>query len=836
MKRRRCNAPPKSMASFFKIRTISVGILLALSCIALFQCGGDDQGFVPQSEKAWIMETDLLADPSLSAVNDQIAILELSSGSPSDQLEEHSIPYVADEASETIFGLDPDDPYITRVEVRGGHGETLAVIDRGGPDKRISLPQGDYSIIAYHDPSAVPPEGTVAFIHPIPIGDEAKAGANGQKTVSEGSTIPLYPTQVALVTDGPEGNRFLMASPVTLQQPAGDWTFHLLSAQAAVPEPPDENGAFRHWFAFRSTGDSGDYYLQPEPYAREGRCPSFNVINCQDAPDFCPPSQVPRSDGFVWSMAYFAADCNPDLSVSLNDQGTDGFSISSYTWTDPESPWYVAENGYIYFTAYAKGNPPAVFRVLPGALFYDNAPVPIPGRGEVALYSGNNYTGRGVLLSASFSDARPVMLDVVRSIKYGFETDTTVAFFSGANFEGSERNVGFDTPVLNSPPGWTQVGSIKVFDSRKVLISSKKCRNCNLAGVNLSGLNLDDVDVSGANFVDSNLDNTRLQKANFDHASLSGATLENSNCEDASFSEANLMDSNLENSNCKGASFTGANLMDSNLDSTRLQKANFGHATLSGANLNYSNCEGASFTKASLQGYQSASAAATLSGAFLKNASFAYADISGADFSNASLFSDSPGECSPGGDGFTTNCASAAGATINETDFSGAYLSGTDFSSSNAISANFQNAIVDGALFKNANLNNDIDVTNRTNFSGALLRGADFTGATVSKALFDNAVVDLQNPQGACVVYKLQGHTDFAGYWKTPGDRPCVMFAYDKSTTVPETDNSNRCPDNKSGPCSPQQWSSPLYPPTTPTSFCFIQDPVCDPSQSDPNW
>ena len=97
----------------------------------------------------------------------------------------------------------------------------------------------------------------------------------------------------------------------------------------------------------------------------------------------------------------------------------------------------------------------------------------------------------------------------------------------------------------------------------KSLLKTKKCYQCDLAGVDLSDKNLDGADLEGSNLAGSNLEKTDLSKAVLKGASFVGANLKKANLKGAdlyraNLSGANLTDANMENAKVDGALFVGA--------------------------------------------------------------------------------------------------------------------------------------------------------------------------------------------------------------------------------------------------------------------------------------
>jgi uncharacterized protein YjbI with pentapeptide repeats len=93
------------------------------------------------------------------------------------------------------------------------------------------------------------------------------------------------------------------------------------------------------------------------------------------------------------------------------------------------------------------------------------------------------------------------------------------------------------------------------FDEKQfqTLKKTNKCKNCDLSGAKLNGLDLTYADLSGANLSGADLTNAIMQGAN-----LSGANLSGANCTGANFNEATLKGANIANANFKNAYFDQA--------------------------------------------------------------------------------------------------------------------------------------------------------------------------------------------------------------------------------------------------------------------------------------
>lgn len=148
-----------------------------------------------------------------------------------------------------------------------------------------------------------------------------------------------------------------------------------------------------------------------------------------------------------------------------------------------------------------------------------------------------------------------------------------------------------------------------------------------LAGADLSGLRLENVNFSRADLAGANLQSASLRGANLTGAILSNADLGAANLCNAYLGGAILCDANLErawltDALLNGADLSGAVLSRATLVGAELYGARLVHADLRGARLN-----GAGLIDVDLSG-------ASLAGALVRDAVFTGATLKGADLSN----------------------------------------------------------------------------------------------------------------------------------------------------------------------------------------------------------
>jgi uncharacterized protein YjbI with pentapeptide repeats len=148
---------------------------------------------------------------------------------------------------------------------------------------------------------------------------------------------------------------------------------------------------------------------------------------------------------------------------------------------------------------------------------------------------------------------------------------------------------------------------------------------------NLSELNLESVDLRGANLSRANLSETRLINANLSGANLSGANLSG-----AILINANLGSSNMQGANLLGTDLTDANMINSDLrnieinNKTIFKNAQFYGSNINGLNFRQINLRESNFCEVDFTNVR-------LEDADLRNADLRYAKLNGIMLNKANL-------------------------------------------------------------------------------------------------------------------------------------------------------------------------------------------------------
>lgn len=116
-----------------------------------------------------------------------------------------------------------------------------------------------------------------------------------------------------------------------------------------------------------------------------------------------------------------------------------------------------------------------------------------------------------------------------------------------------------------------------------------------------AGVDLERINLCGADLTNITLENVNLTKADFTGADLSWAVISHVKCKNALFTDATLVASTISNSFFSGASFNKALLINSQFHSTRLRYACFTMAQLGGALFKFCGCDHSTFNNVDLR-------------------------------------------------------------------------------------------------------------------------------------------------------------------------------------------------------------------------------------------
>ncbi|XP_046591975.1 BTB/POZ domain-containing protein KCTD9 isoform X1 [Neodiprion lecontei] len=134
-------------------------------------------------------------------------------------------------------------------------------------------------------------------------------------------------------------------------------------------------------------------------------------------------------------------------------------------------------------------------------------------------------------------------------------------------------------------------------DLRNINFKYANLHGCRLCGTNFSGCNLERADLSGSNMEGAQLLMVRMLCVNLEAACLKGC-----NFEDPTGLRANLEGANLKGANLEGSNMAGINLRVATLKNAKLRNCDLRAAVLAGADLEFCDFSGSDLNEANLRG------------------------------------------------------------------------------------------------------------------------------------------------------------------------------------------------------------------------------------------
>ena len=283
---------------------------------------------------------------------------------------------------------------------------------------------------------------------------------------------------------------------------------------------------------------------------------------------------------------------------------------------------------------------------------------------------------------------------------------------------------GIDSGPTAVPSGWGFIGGYLVGPG------------ANLSGQDLNSLNLSTVSLAGTNFTSAN---------------LSGANLRNASLAGTNFTSANLSGANLTGQDLSGATITHLNAVGIIGSPTlpanwvEVQQVLFGptaniqSATLTNANLSGVNLQGATISSSTLTNTNFSNA--SFSNAQLYSDTFDGSNFNGANFSNITISSGSMNGVTSGNIQGLRGVASGSGGLTCCNSLGSNYYYGnvSGMANPNGSSAYLPIAVYNGYLFGGGANNSGVDFSNNTFPSGAFLGNTNLHNANFSNVTANNA-------------------------------------------------------------------------------------------------
>jgi uncharacterized protein YjbI with pentapeptide repeats len=766
------------------MKNMSLYLLFALlcsACLTLSGCGNpSNQPFSSEpnkGERGWYFEHELFGQASVKASEDHTVVLTLkpSLSASANGLVRKTIPFTFTQNGTHSYCIPPNDPYILGMSLIDSNGTTVMTI-KTGECKEVAVAAGTYTKVIEHTMEGLPENGMFAF-----IGREKKTRLikNAVYSASSGNSAPEPIASGWLALRDESGNVMTLSPETPIDKHANYfWVAQPLSAKGGqislddlVQFTHDASGAYR--MNTRSKGALGGFVPKP--------CKLL-----------CPPEdtgygQCGISTGnLVQSPLYTYSSENkgtpPIQLFALSDLGNYSFTLSAYDINRQVGGGYFplalkSDKTACYANNSSASASAAKFTVW-FRYFDDGTQVPSLQEGEIALFSGANYTGKAWVFAEDIPDFSKVQgLSGISSVKTGPNTKVTLAltantqdFSRGWYIGGSNADLSKTTVKTSSQAAYISQ------DVTKFTISSASCRYCDLTGIQIPenmALGFQPftwVDFTGATLSNAVFNNSNIKKVNFTDAILTGFTFRQHGWQTNAMSINNVDFTNacLDNGEItsdqgqyvgiyggttfKGASMKGITLSTVNLAAI-LSGADMSGATISNTVLSCApieSCFPDAGTKLKVNNAAISRGGQNLSyfiidyltGATLTNSK--YFDFHGTRF--VDLFKLSGAQDPPGNLG---NVDFSGAVFPDKMDFSGIKQACADpvnmtgclhLDGIQAQGANFKGAILKGATMSKALLMN-CDLSG-LDLSNMLLSGTNFYGSNLLSTQFNNANLD----------------------------------------------------------------------------------------------
>lgn len=311
---------------------------------------------------------------------------------------------------------------------------------------------------------------------------------------------------------------------------------------------------------------------------------------------------------------------------------------------------------------------------------------------------------------------------------------------------------------------------------KKALAEGEDLTNGDWACIDLSGQNLDGIDLSRAfleqvNFTGASLKNANLSRAILARADLTDADLSGANLEEANvgavkglrtnFTDANLKSARLSKADFTEADFTRADLTDTETLYIILNRAKFTETRMPTMKFIESKLEGPSFIKADMTTsvfYDCDITDADFSEAILHRCVFADVRLENVVFDKADMTSACFAATDPAKSSFTNVCFK--GACMNRCSFQSMVMKNADLSGASMENANFINADLSCANLSRAYAR--YAMFRKSNLMNANLKGINLMEGSLAKARLSGTTFAGANLYGVDFLRSIMGETNFS--------------------------------------------------------------------------
>lgn len=634
--------------------------------------------------RLWYHEEEFGRHSRLRAEPHQVVILHLEPAGQGRKPIRNAIPYRFAETASYTFCVPKDEPHIRSIELRRENSHGMEVqVSRGGPCKTQTIKAGRYQLDVEHDGSRIGAAGKKAFLH-VP-----SAQSSSFPSCSDVSALPDENTLVLFAA--PNGSYVV-----------GDADSHKVVTTTAL----------QNYWTICHDNDGNYQILQPT-----GGPPRVFFS-----------AGPPSTDTTLYSLQ--AGPSTAPTAFKLTDLGSGQFTLAA-NFAGTLYPIVLDADGALHWTT---SGTPATFATVLTYSPQGVAAQPLQP-GEAALFQSCNYDVRTTgtwVFNTTISDFQPFNVpafsgaldNTVAAAKVGPQTIATL--YANPNFSGTSQVIGADTPCLNGTAlGSNAASSLRIVPARQFVAQTASCQYCNLTGVDLNDLDLSGGNFTGTVFNQANLTDTVFQSAILDNAKFRSYAADG---DPTILTGANFLGAALRCADFQASDLRQAFLVFNGPPAVlpvitkdfscrlQLQNATLSLATFPLSDWRYFTLDDASITDASGQVLSSTSkpldlSQAQLSGTLgLTRIDLTAANIAGAKFMGTDL----------------------TGAILNYAILDSAQLTGASLLNASLIRASLSNALLQGAILSSTNLDG-------ANLSSAKLnRSPDFISAKLEGSFLRN--------------------------------------------------------------------------------------------------
>ena len=476
------------------------------------------KGITTLPDRSHLHEEDFKRAPRLHASERQTVVLELEAADRGRRGNRaiNRFRLFLEQRRKVSFCIPEDDPHLAYIKVRNAKGRMVYGSWRGSHCRTRTLRPGRYEVIVAHRTRDLPVEGKLAFFHLPEPPQLLGSGLDG--AASSLSFMAFRGPNDLLVTTNGDGDVIASGTNVDL---ATVWRIDGVNWT-------DGNGNAMNILTPSFDCPQG-LYIGERAIINEG-----TNIDC-----FTSQADLPMT--LVGELQFRLTN----TTENVNDPIIAGSDGSLAAWE------FGGETGSLMTTEY-RG-----FACEGGQC--DSNALTLQ-QGEVALFSQCDFTGPAIVFAANVADfARydgilgtdlGIADDTAASVRVG--PNTLVQLYPDSQFGGTPFITSADTPCLDDTPlGSGALSSMRLQSPRDYIVATDTCLNCNLAGIDLSGL-----DLTAADFTGTDLDN----------ADLTGTIFTDGVLENANLSKARLIDADLERTNLRCTDLSGVDLTQTGFD------------------------------------------------------------------------------------------------------------------------------------------------------------------------------------------------------------------------------------------------------------------------------